>query len=73
MEVFGTKARLKVKAAYWLIPMPSAVLRPELQAFLAWLREQAAQTREADGRGPSQKGARAPKPRVMRSRRSIDA
>ncbi len=61
VEVFGAKARLSVEAAYWLIPMPSAVLRPELQAFLAWLREQAAQTRRALKRSEAQQRAPARK------------
>ncbi len=49
-EVFGTRARLTVDAAYWMIPMLGAVLRPELQLFLQWLRTEAAATRAAMSR-----------------------
>ncbi len=49
VELFGPKARVAVPASYWMVPMLSAVLRPELSLFLAWLREQAAATRKAIG------------------------
>jgi LysR family transcriptional regulator, glycine cleavage system transcriptional activator len=52
-EPFGPQARQQVNAAYWLIPLPGAVLRPELTLFLDWLRDQAARTREALGTHPS--------------------
>ncbi len=51
VEVFGPASRLVVPASYWIVPLPSAVLRPELRAFLTWLREQAAITRHALGEG----------------------
>jgi LysR family transcriptional regulator, glycine cleavage system transcriptional activator len=58
VEVFGPKARAAVPAAYWMVPMLNAVLRPELARFLAWVREQAAATRkaigEADAPAPAQ-------------------
>ncbi|MHB1249903.1 MAG: LysR substrate-binding domain-containing protein [Polaromonas sp.] len=46
------KLRLDSPMAYWLIVGPRSVARPEVLAFCDWLREQAAQTRQAMGDGP---------------------
>jgi LysR family transcriptional regulator, glycine cleavage system transcriptional activator len=51
VEVLGRRDRLRVNAAYWMVPMLGAVLRPELVRFLDWVRQQAAHTREAVGEG----------------------
>ncbi len=51
VEPFGPKRRLRVPGTYWILPLPGAVLRPDLRLFLAWLREQAAITRAALGEG----------------------
>lgn len=47
VEPFGPTGRLPGGGTYWLLPLPGARLRPELQAFIAWVRMQAAQTRAA--------------------------
>jgi hypothetical protein len=39
--------------AYWLLPMPDTRLTPELRAFLAWVRGEAAITRTAMGDTPA--------------------
>ena len=52
VEPFGAAGRLPAPAAYWLIPLPGARLRPELRAFLAWVRGEAGITRAALG-GPA--------------------
>jgi LysR family transcriptional regulator, glycine cleavage system transcriptional activator len=44
--------RLDSPLAYWLIVGPRNVARPEVLAFCNWLKEQAAQTREAIGEVP---------------------
>lgn len=49
VEPFGAAGRLPATAAYWLIPLPGARLRPELRAFLTWVRGEAAVTRSALG------------------------
>ena len=49
VEPFGRAGRLPGLAAYWLLPLPGARLRPELQAFLAWLQAEAGSTRAAMG------------------------
>jgi LysR family transcriptional regulator, glycine cleavage system transcriptional activator len=49
VEPFGPAGRLVTPLAYWLIPLPGARLRPELTAFLQWLRAEAANTRKAMG------------------------
>ncbi len=45
VEPFGVAGRLVAPAAYWLIALPGARLRPELRAFIAWVRDEAARTR----------------------------
>ena len=40
-------------SSYWMIPLPGARLRPELRAFIAWVRGEAAATRSALGDAPS--------------------
>ena len=47
VEPFGRAGRLPGPAAYWLLPLPGARLRPELRAFIAWVRGEAAVTRMA--------------------------
>lgn len=47
VEPFGPAGRVDSPAAYWLLPLPGARLRPELQAFIAWIRDEAALTRTA--------------------------
>ncbi len=47
VEPFGPAGRLPGPAAYWLLPLPGARLRPELRAFIAWVRGKAAVTRMA--------------------------
>ncbi len=47
VEPFGPAGRLPGPAAYWLLPLPGARLRPELRAFIAWVRGEAAVTRMA--------------------------
>jgi LysR family transcriptional regulator, glycine cleavage system transcriptional activator len=49
VEPFGPAGRLVTPLAYWLIPLPGARFRPELTAFLQWLRAEAANTRKAMG------------------------
>lgn len=49
VEPFGAAGRLPGEAAYWMIPLPDARLRPELRAFIAWVRGEAAVTRNALG------------------------
>jgi len=49
VEPFGPAGRLPGPAVYWLIPLPGARLRPELRAFIAWVRGEAAVTRSALG------------------------
>jgi LysR family glycine cleavage system transcriptional activator len=47
VEPFGAAGRIAGPAAYWLLPLPGARLRPELRAFIAWVRSEAAITRAA--------------------------
>lgn len=47
VEPFGPTGRLDSPARYWLLPLPGARLTPELTAFLAWVRAEAARTRAA--------------------------
>lgn len=47
VEPFGREGRLAGDAAYWLILLPQARLRPALQAFAEWVRHEAAATRAA--------------------------
>ena len=53
VEPFGAAGRLPGPAAYWLIALPGARLRPELRAFIAWVQGEAAITRAALGPGPA--------------------
>ncbi|HEY9105170.1 MAG TPA: LysR substrate-binding domain-containing protein [Roseateles sp.] len=46
VEPFGPGGRLTSPYAYWLVPAPAATTRPEVQAFVDWVREQAAITRD---------------------------
>jgi len=57
VEPFGPAGRLPGPAAYWLIPLPGARLRPELRAFLAWVRGEAEVTRTALGQAAVQADA----------------
>ncbi len=43
------QTRLNSPLAYWLVRAPRSDARPEVRAFCDWLRQQAAQTREAIG------------------------
>lgn len=52
VEPFGSAGRIGAPAAFWLIPLPGARLRPELRAFLDWVRAEAAITRAALGEVP---------------------
>lgn len=47
VEPFGVAGRLRDPAAYWMIALPGTRLRPELNAFMAWVRDEAARTRQA--------------------------
>ena len=49
VEPFGPAGRVAAPFSYWLIALPGARLRPELRAFLAWVRAEAAGTRAALG------------------------
>ncbi|MEK8024633.1 MAG: hypothetical protein RLY78_4035 [Pseudomonadota bacterium] len=49
VEPFGPAGRLPGGGSYWLIPLPGVRLRPELQAFIDWVRDQGALTRGALG------------------------
>ncbi len=49
VEPFGAAGRVAAPYSYWLIPLPGARLRPELRAFIAWARGEAAITRAALG------------------------
>jgi LysR family transcriptional regulator, glycine cleavage system transcriptional activator len=49
IEVLGRAGRLRIDAAYWMVPMLSAVLRPELTRFFEWVCAQAGLTRAAMG------------------------
>ncbi len=48
-EPFGPPGRLAAPNPYWLLPLPDTRLTPELRAFLAWVRGEAAITRAALG------------------------
>ena len=47
VEPFGAAGRVSAPYAYWLIALPGARLRPELRAFIDWVRREAAATRAA--------------------------
>ena len=49
LEPFGPAGRVAAPFSYWLIPLPGARLRPELRAFINWVRSEAATTRAALG------------------------
>jgi LysR family transcriptional regulator, glycine cleavage system transcriptional activator len=49
VEPFGAHGRMAAPFSYWLIPLPGARLRPELRAFISWVRGEAAVTRSALG------------------------
>lgn len=56
VEPFGPAGRINSPASYWLLPLPGARLTPELQAFVAWVRDEAAHTARAlndDTPGPA--------------------
>ena len=53
VEPFGAAGRVAAPSSYWMIPLPCARLRPELRAFIAWVRGEAAATRSALGDAPS--------------------
>lgn len=46
IESFGAEGRLAVASSYWLRLAPGAMARPEVAGFVAWLRREAAATRE---------------------------
>nr|MDH4393446.1 LysR substrate-binding domain-containing protein [Aquabacterium sp.] len=52
VEPFGAAGRMTAPLDYWLIPLPGARLRPELRAFITWVRGEAAATRSALGEAP---------------------
>ena len=47
LEPFGAAGRMPGEAAYWLVLLPGARLRPDLVAFADWVRAEAALTRAA--------------------------
>lgn len=47
VEPFGREGRMPGDAAYWLILLPQARMRPALKAFADWVRLEAARTRAA--------------------------
>jgi LysR family glycine cleavage system transcriptional activator len=49
IEPFGQGGRSTSQYAYWLIEMPGARARPELESFTRWLRDAASSTRLAIG------------------------
>lgn len=51
--------RLKTPMAYWLMVGPRSTERPEVLAFGDWLKDQAAQTRQAMGRAATRRISRA--------------
>ncbi|OYU77953.1 MAG: LysR family transcriptional regulator, partial [Burkholderiales bacterium PBB5] len=61
VEPFGPAGRQAAPAAYWLIPLPGARLRPELRDFIAWVRGEAAITRAALGDAPGDAPVDAPR------------
>ncbi|MBI5259618.1 MAG: LysR family transcriptional regulator [Burkholderiales bacterium] len=56
VEPFGRAGRIPGEACYWLVLLPQARLRPALQAFADWVRDEAGRTRAAlaDEAGSSQ-------------------
>lgn len=52
VEPFGRAGRIPGEARYWLILLPQARLRPALQAFADWVRDEARRTRAALGDAP---------------------
>ncbi|MES2715920.1 MAG: LysR family transcriptional regulator [Pseudomonadota bacterium] len=59
VEPFGAAGRVAAPFSYWLIPLPGARLRPELRAFIAWARGEAAATRAALGEAAATDAPRA--------------
>lgn len=61
VEPFGPAGRIANEACYWMVPMPGARLRPELRAFIDWVRQEAGATRlaleQGDGSGSDAPGA----------------
>jgi LysR family transcriptional regulator, glycine cleavage system transcriptional activator len=49
VELFDGRCRLACSATYYLIQLPLALARPELQHFADWVREEARRTRHALG------------------------
>jgi len=49
VELFGGRCRLASATTYYLIQLPLAQPRPELQRFVQWVRDEAARTRRALG------------------------
>ena len=49
VEPFGPAGWLAAHAAFWLLPLPGARLRPELWAYIDWVRGEAAVTPAALG------------------------
>lgn len=47
VEPFGAEGRIRSPAGYWLLALPQARLTAELNAFIAWVREEAGHTRAA--------------------------
>ena len=49
VELFGGRCRLACPTTYYLIQLPLAQPRPELQRFVQWVRDEATRTRQALG------------------------
>jgi LysR family glycine cleavage system transcriptional activator len=49
VELFEGRCRLSCSATYYLVPLPLARARPELQRFMDWARSEAVRTRLALG------------------------
>lgn len=64
VEPFGAAGRIDAPSSYWLIALPGARLRPELRAFIAWVRDEAAATRAALGQSASLPGQGVHAPRA---------
>lgn len=64
VEPFGATGRVGAPFSYWLIALPGARLRPELRAFLAWVRGEAAATRAALGQPTALPGGPTHAPRA---------
>ena len=74
VEPFGGRAGSHAADAYWLIQLPLAPLRPELRAFVDWVRAEAARTRARAGRStPRRRRLRSTSSRPAPMRRGIAA